>query len=94
VVLKAPASLPRGQGGAAQHQAPAQHKEGAKEPSTSGQSGGQGGAAQQHAPSQHNEGASKPSTSGQGSSQQTPAQRNPGSSQRPANEQHENAGSK
>jgi peptidoglycan hydrolase-like protein with peptidoglycan-binding domain len=85
-----------GQGGAAQHQAPAQHKEGAKEPSTSGQNGGQGGAAQQHAPSQHNEGASKPSTSGQGSSQQTPAQRNPGSStsQRPANEQHENAGSK
>src|SRR6516165_4573314 len=83
-----------GQGGAAQHQAPAQHKEGAKEPSTSGQNGGQGGAAQQHAPSQHNEGASKPSTSGQGSSQQTPAQRNPGSSQRPASEQHENAGSK
>src|SRR6516225_3378108 len=83
-----------GQGGAAQHQAPAQHKEGAKEPSTSGQNGGQGGAAQQHAPSQHNEGASKPSTSGQGSSQQTPAQRNPGSIQRPANEQHENAGSK
>jgi Protein of unknown function (DUF1236)/Putative peptidoglycan binding domain len=83
-----------GQGGAVQQQAPAQHKEGAKEPSTSGQSGGQGGAAQQHAPSQHNEGASKPSTSGQGSSQQMPAQRNPASSQRPANEQHENTGSK
>ena len=84
-----------GQGGAAQHQAPAQQNQGAHQPSTSGQSGGQGGAAQQHAPSQQKEeGASKPSTSGQGSSQQTPAQRNQGSSQRPANEQHENAGSK
>jgi putative peptidoglycan binding protein/uncharacterized protein DUF1236 len=72
-----------GQGGAAQHQAPAQQNQG-KEPSTSGQSGGQGG---QHTPSQQKEGASKPSTSGQGSSQQTPAQRLP-------NEQHENADSK
>jgi peptidoglycan hydrolase-like protein with peptidoglycan-binding domain len=77
-----------GQGGAAP-----KNNQGAKEPSTGGQSG-QGGAAQQHAPSQHSEGASKPSTSGQGSSQQAPAQRNQGSSQRPANEQHENAGSK
>jgi peptidoglycan hydrolase-like protein with peptidoglycan-binding domain len=76
-----------GQGGAAQHQAPAQQNQDAKEPSTSGQSGGQGGAAQQHTPSQQKEGASKPSTSGHGSSQQTPAQRLP-------NEQHENAGSK
>jgi peptidoglycan hydrolase-like protein with peptidoglycan-binding domain len=83
-----------GQGGAGSQRAPAQQNQGARQPSTSGQNGGQGGAAQQHAPSQHNEGASKPSTSGQGSSQQTPAQRNPGSSQRPANEQHENAGSK
>src|SRR6516164_11103692 len=55
---------------------------------------GQGGAGSQQAPAQQNQGARKPSTSGQGSSQQTPAQRNPGSSQRPANEQHENAGSK
>src|SRR5262249_6038167 len=79
-----------GQGGSAQHQAPAQQNQGARQPSTSGQ----GGAAQQHAPSQQKEGASKPSTSGQGSSRQTPAQPNQGSSQRPANEQHENAGSK
>jgi peptidoglycan hydrolase-like protein with peptidoglycan-binding domain len=83
-----------GQGGAGSQRAPAQQNQGARQPSTSGQNGGQGGAAQQGAPSQHNEGASKPSTSGQGSSQQTPAQRNPGSGQRPANEQHENAGSK
>ena len=85
-----------GQGDAGSQRAPAQQNQGARQPSTSGGQGGaaQQAAAQQHAPSQHNEGASKPSTSGQGSSQQTPAQRNPGSSQRPASEQHENAGSK
>src|SRR6516165_6270552 len=85
-----------GQGGAGSQRAPAQQNQGARQPSTSGGQGGaaQQGAAQQHAPSQHNEGASKPSTSGQGSSLQTPAQRNQGSSQRPASEQHENAGSK
>src|SRR6516165_10879973 len=41
-----------GQGGAGSQQAPAQQNQGARQPSTSGQSGGQGGAAQHHAPSQ------------------------------------------
>src|SRR6516164_8996713 len=58
-----------GQGGAGSQQAPAQQNQGARKPSTSGQSGGQGGAAQHQAPAQHKEGAKEPSTSGQNGGQ-------------------------
>src|SRR6516162_3009351 len=63
-----------GQGGAGSQQAPAQQNQGARQPSTSGQSGGQGGAAQHQAPAQHKEGAKEPSTSGQNGGQGGAAQ--------------------
>jgi len=70
-----------GQGGAGSQQAPAQQNQGARQPSTSGQSGGQGGAAQHQAPAQHKEGAKEPSTSGQNGGQGGAAQQHAPSQQ-------------